>query len=89
MRSSEERATGIPNGAGQDAQTIAPISATTRVLALLRLMRPQQWVKNLLVYLALIFARRVTDLPAVGRVTIAFVVFCLAASATPQSEAAI
>ena len=44
-------------------------------------MRPQQWVKNLLVYLALIFARRVTDLPAVGRVTVAFVVFCLAASA--------
>ena len=81
MRSSEERATDIPNAAGRDAQTIAPISATTRVLALLRLMRPQQWVKNLLVYLALIFARRVTDLPAVGRVTIAFVVFCLAASA--------
>ena len=81
MRSSEERATDIPNAAGQDAQTIAPISATTRVLALLRLMRPQQWVKNLLVYLALIFARRVTDLPAVGRVTVAFVVFCLAASA--------
>jgi 4-hydroxybenzoate polyprenyltransferase len=44
-------------------------------------MRPQQWVKNLLVYLALIFARRVTDLPAVGRVTVAFIVFCLAASA--------
>ena len=81
MRSSEERATGIPNAAGRDAQTAASISATTRFLALLRLMRPQQWVKNLLVYLALIFARRVADLPAVGRVTVAFVTFCLAASA--------
>src|SRR4029079_17173095 len=81
MRSSEERATSIPNAAGRDAQTLASILTTPRVLALLRLMRPQQWVKNLLVYLALIFARRVADLPAVGRVTVAFVVFCLAASA--------
>src|SRR5262252_3895764 len=81
MRSSEERATSIPNATGRGAQPAAPIPATARALALLRLMRPQQWVKNLLVYLALIFARRVTDLPAVGRVTVAFIVFCLAASA--------
>jgi 4-hydroxybenzoate polyprenyltransferase len=81
MRSSEERATSIPNDAGRDAQRVEPVPATTRALALLRLMRPQQWVKNLLVYLALIFARRVTDLPAIGRVTIAFCAFCLAASA--------
>jgi len=80
MRSSEERATDatdlVANG-----RSATPTSATTRALALLRLMRPQQWVKNLLVYLALIFARRVTDLPAIGRVTVAFCAFCLAASA--------
>lgn len=81
MRSSEERATSVPNHLERDAQPVAPVPVTTRALALLRLMRPQQWVKNLLVYLALIFARRVTDLPAVGRVTIAFCAFCLAASA--------
>jgi hypothetical protein len=81
MRSSEERATSVPNDVGRDAQPVAPITATGRALALFRLMRPQQWVKNLLVYLALIFARRVTDLPAVGRVTVAFCAFCLAASA--------
>jgi 4-hydroxybenzoate polyprenyltransferase len=80
MRSSEERATDASDlVAGGQPVTLVP--AMGRVLALLRLLRPQQWVKNLLVYLALIFARRVTDLPAVGRVTVAFCVFCLAASA--------
>jgi 4-hydroxybenzoate polyprenyltransferase len=81
MRSSEQRATSIPNDVERDAQRVEPVPATTRALALLRLMRPQQWVKNLLVYLALIFARRVTDLPAIGRATVAFCAFCLAASA--------
>jgi 4-hydroxybenzoate polyprenyltransferase len=82
MRSSEERATtDAPGRLAGNAEAIAPGSATTRALALVRLLRPQQWVKNLLVYLALIFARRITDLPAVGRVTLAFIAFCLAASA--------
>jgi 4-hydroxybenzoate polyprenyltransferase len=80
MRSSEERATDASEAA-QDAPQVATVPTGTRALALLRLMRPQQWIKNLLVYLALIFARRVTDLPAVARVTIAFFAFCLAASA--------
>jgi 4-hydroxybenzoate polyprenyltransferase len=81
MWSSEKRATDAPDYLTGDMPSAAPVSATTRALALLRLLRPQQWVKNLLVYLALIFARRVTDLPAAGRVTVAFCVFCLAASA--------
>src|SRR5262249_49194668 len=81
MRSSEERATSIPNAAGRDTKPVARIPATTQAQALLRLMRPQRWVKNLLVYPALIFAGRMTDVLAVGRVTVAFIVFCLAASA--------
>jgi 4-hydroxybenzoate polyprenyltransferase len=40
-----------------------------------------QWTKNGLVVLALVFARRLGDLPAVGRVTLAFFAFALAASA--------
>lgn len=85
MRSSDERTsermTSSSSRLAADAQPLASAPKTTRALALLRLLRPQQWVKNLLVYLALIFARRVTDLPAVGRVTLAFCAFCLAASA--------
>ncbi|HLZ21095.1 MAG TPA: decaprenyl-phosphate phosphoribosyltransferase [Ktedonobacterales bacterium] len=44
------------------------------------LIRPKQWTKNGLVLLALIFARRATDLGAVERVLTAFFAFCLAAS---------
>src|SRR5690348_2321548 len=44
-------------------------------------MRPRQWSKNGLVLLALVFAHRLTDLAAVGRVLMAFFAFSLAASA--------
>ncbi|MGH2517167.1 MAG: decaprenyl-phosphate phosphoribosyltransferase [Ktedonobacterales bacterium] len=57
----------------------AGISGTLR--AAIALIRPKQWTKNGLVLLALIFARRITDLGAVERVLIAFLAFCLAASA--------
>jgi 4-hydroxybenzoate polyprenyltransferase len=46
----------------------------------LRAMRPQQWTKNGLVVLALLFARRLMDLRADGRVILAFIAFSLAAS---------
>lgn len=52
-----------------------------RALALLRTLRPTQWTKNGLVLLALVFARRLTDAGAVGRVGLAFAAFSLAASA--------
>lgn len=44
-------------------------------------MRPAQWTKNTLVFLALIFAQRLTDLAAFERVAVAFLAFCFAASA--------
>jgi len=47
------------------------------VVALLRGMRPKQWTKNLLVFAALIFARRFDDVGAVVTVTLAFALFCL------------
>ncbi len=47
------------------------------LVALLRGMRPRQWTKNLLVFAALIFARRFDDVGAAVTVTLAFVLFCL------------
>ena len=47
------------------------------LVALLRGMRPKQWTKNLLVFAALIFARRFDDVGAVVTVTLAFALFCL------------
>ena len=49
--------------------------------ALFAAMRPRQWVKNLFVFAALVFADRVTDPTAVALAVAAFVVFCLLSSA--------
>lgn len=45
--------------------------------ALLRTMRPKQWVKNTVIYAALVFDRQLTDLNAILRTTAGFVIFCL------------
>ena len=47
------------------------------LVALLRATRPKQWTKNLLVFAALIFARRFDDVDATVAVTLTFVLFCL------------
>jgi 4-hydroxybenzoate polyprenyltransferase len=49
--------------------------------ALVEAMRPHQWVKNLLVFAPLVFAHRVGDAEAVASASLAFVVFCVLASA--------
>lgn len=51
-------------------------------LALLQLMRPKQWVKNAFVFAPLIFARGYLDPSAVTAASLAFVLFCLASSAS-------
>lgn len=54
--------------------------ATLRYLVLS--MRPKQWTKNLLVFLAAIFAVKFTDMEAVTSALLAFVTFCLLTGAT-------
>ncbi len=49
--------------------------------ALLRAMRPVQWIKNVFVLAPIVFAQRVTDATALTHVGAAFAVFCAAASA--------
>jgi len=44
-------------------------------------MRPHQWVKNLVVFAALIFAKKLTDTDAILRSTAAFGLFCAASGA--------
>ncbi len=48
---------------------------------LLELLRPTQWVKNLLVFAALVFSRHLFVADSVGRSVAAFASFCLLASA--------
>jgi 4-hydroxybenzoate polyprenyltransferase len=44
-------------------------------------MRPQEWVKNLLVYAGLIFSGKFDDVDAILAATLTFVAFCMVASA--------
>ena len=47
---------------------------------MLRLLRPKQWTKNLLLFAALLFARKLLDPTAFATACLAFVSFCLASS---------
>jgi len=46
----------------------------------LRLLRPRQWIKNLLLFAALVFAKQLFDPRSLGVAILAFVAFCLASS---------
>lgn len=50
--------------------------------ALIRELRPHQWVKNILIFFPLIAAGLITNFPALLTVLLAFVAFCSIASAT-------
>ena len=48
--------------------------------ALFKALRPKQWIKNLLVYAALVFSENIFNVQMVIEATIAFAVFCVIAS---------
>jgi 4-hydroxybenzoate polyprenyltransferase len=50
------------------------------LLLLLKTMRPRQWVKNGLLFIPLIFDKQLTNWPALGRIVLGFVLFCLLSS---------
>lgn len=49
-------------------------------LAALVALRPKQWVKNVLLFAALVFSSRFLSAPDVGRTAVAFLAFCLLSS---------
>ncbi len=51
-----------------------------RLPAPVRLLRPQQWAKNLFVFAPLLFSDRFTDTASIAFAAIAFCVFCVCAS---------
>ena len=53
---------------------------TTSPVALVRALRPHQWVKNLLVFVPILLDHRLTQPEVIARGVIAFAAFCLAAS---------
>jgi 4-hydroxybenzoate polyprenyltransferase len=48
--------------------------------ALIKTMRPQQWAKNVLLFAALVFDRKLDNIPALLHTVAGFVLFCLTAS---------
>lgn len=50
--------------------------------AILRLLRPKQWIKNTFVLAPLVFSGTFTHFPSIQQAIIAFILFCLASSAT-------
>src|SRR4030043_1443621 len=47
---------------------------------LVQTMRPRQWIKNRLLFIPLIFDKQLTNWPALARVVLGFVLFCLLSS---------
>ncbi len=47
---------------------------------LVKTMRPRHWIKNGLLFIPLIFDQQLTNWPALGRVVLGFVLFCLLSS---------
>jgi decaprenyl-phosphate phosphoribosyltransferase len=56
-------------------------SISTETKALLRLIRPKQWIKNAFVVAPLVFAREYSDPHAIKLTAFALVMFCIASSA--------
>lgn len=52
------------------------------IKTLLLAMRPRQWLKNLMVFMALIFSQNFFDGPLLGTTTLAFLLFCAIAGST-------
>lgn len=56
------------------------VSSEGRTRTLVRALRPHQWAKNLLVFVPLVAARAIGDLPGWGAAGLIFLAFCLTAS---------
>jgi len=52
----------------------------TTIRNLFKTMRPHQWIKNILVYVPLVFDRKLTNIPSLIQTTTGFILFCLVAS---------
>ena len=59
----------------------APARRRGPLRAVLTAMRPQEWVKNLLVYAGLLFSGQFDEISAILAATVTFVAFCMVASA--------
>jgi decaprenyl-phosphate phosphoribosyltransferase len=58
-----------------------PTSLSDKLTEFARLLRVQQWVKNLFIFLPLFFSLRITEIEHLSQAALAFAAFCLVSSA--------
>ena len=56
-------------------EAVGPATAGSKLVALVKALRPRQWVKNLFVFAALIFSQQLLT-PSAARAAAAFLLFC-------------
>ncbi|MFZ5989688.1 MAG: decaprenyl-phosphate phosphoribosyltransferase [Bacillota bacterium] len=61
----------------QSVVSAGRVSIIDKVKGYIKLVRPKQWIKNLFVFAALIFARHVFELQYLQKVSLTFLYFCL------------
>jgi len=71
----------VESAGGDGADGKAPKPRRGRVRAAIVAMRPQEWIKNLLVFAGLLFSGMFDEIDPVVSATITFVAFCAVASA--------
>lgn len=64
----------------QTIESTSKLSRVERMRYLILSMRPLHWVKNIFVFVALIFSHHLFDLRAIGNSLYVFCIFCLASS---------
>jgi 4-hydroxybenzoate polyprenyltransferase len=68
-------------GSPTTSTNISPRGGTiARIRALVSAVRPRQWTKNFAVFIGLVFAQQLFDLPSFERALLAFIAFCFASS---------
>jgi 4-hydroxybenzoate polyprenyltransferase len=67
-------------GEPKAAASLAAPGGGSRALALVRALRPHQWVKNLLVFVPVVLDHKLFHAETMAKATIAFVAFCCVAS---------
>jgi 4-hydroxybenzoate polyprenyltransferase len=80
----DEHPTAAEGGAGDataDAQTEKLRPQRTPLRAAVVAIRPQEWIKNVLVFAGVLFSGKVDDIGSLGIATLAFVAFCAISSA--------
>ena len=80
----DEHPTVAEGGAGDptaDARTEKLRPQRTPLRAAVVAMRPQEWIKNVLVFAGVLFSGKVDDVGALATATLAFVAFCAISSA--------